>query len=326
MVALAGYTHVNAANAQVDEAVKASFKRPLNIPFPASNPYSPEKVALGKSLFFDPRLSANNNQNCGSCHNPSFGWEDGQPVSTGTSAARGKRNSQTLLNRAWGKAMFWDGRADGLENQALFPIQDDVEMNMPIDELVEKLSDIDGYQEQFNRVFPDEGISGATIAKAIATFERTIVSGISPFDRWIEGDENALSPSQVKGFELFTGKANCIACHSGWNLTDEMFHDIGIDSQDMGRSNATSSSSDAFTFKTPGLRNIGQRAPFMHDGSMDTLDEVISHYIGGGNERNTLSQLMKPIDLDSDEVDHIVDFLLALTGEDRPVTLPILPY
>jgi len=312
--------------AEVSEEDKEQFKRPAEIPFPATNPYSPEKVALGKSLFFDPRLSANNNINCASCHNPSFGWEDGQPFATGTEAKPGKRNAPTVLNRAWGGEMFWDGRAEDLERQALGPIQDPLEMNMSLDDLVVKLSEIEGYKKQFAQVFPKDGLTKMNIAKAIATYERTIVSGVSSFDRWIKGDESAISTSAKNGFELFIGKANCADCHSGWNFSDENFHDIGVDTTDLGRQSVTNDTSNQHGFKTPGLRNINQRAPYMHNGSMDTLEEVVNHYVSGGEKRTSLSPMMKPLELTQQEISDLIAFMNTLTGEDRPVTLPILPY
>jgi cytochrome c peroxidase len=176
------------AEAEITKEMKAQYQRPDTIPFPADNPYQAEKAALGKMLFFDPRLSINQNISCATCHNPSFGWEQALPLAVGAQNTALGRHNPTILNLAWGDKFFWDGRAATLEEQALGPIQSDVEMNMPLDVLIERVSGIEGYRPYFNSIF-SEGITAETIAKAIATFERAVVSGPSPFDRWIEGDE-----------------------------------------------------------------------------------------------------------------------------------------
>jgi cytochrome c peroxidase len=255
------------AKADITKEMKAQYQRPDTIPFPADNPYQAEKAALGKMLFFDPRLSINQNISCATCHNPSFGWEQALPLAVGAQNTALGRQNPTILNLAWGDKFFWDARAATLEEQALGPIQSDVEMNMPLDVLIERVSGIEGYRPYFNSIF-SEWITAETIAKAIATFERTVVSGPSPFDRWIEGDESALSDSAKRGFELFNGKAKCSACHSGWNFTDNKFHDIGLPTLDEGRFVIDPSSElNRHAFKTPGLRNITHRAPYMHNGS-----------------------------------------------------------
>lgn len=313
------------AEAEITKEMKAQYQRPDTIPFPADNPYQAEKAALGKMLFFDPRLSINQNISCATCHNPSFGWEQALPLAVGAQNTALGRHNPTILNLAWGDKFFWDGRAATLEEQALGPIQSDVEMNMPLDVLIERVSGIEGYRPYFNSIF-SEGITAETIAKAIATFERTVVSGPSPFDRWIEGDESALSDSAKRGFELFNGKAKCSACHSGWNFTDNKFHDIGLPTLDEGRFVIDPSSElNRHAFKTPGLRNITHRAPYMHNGSLANLDAVLVHYLSGGLPRPSRSPEIGFLPLMNDDLTDLKAFLHTLQGEDQPMSLPALP-
>ncbi|MEQ3695098.1 MAG: cytochrome c peroxidase [Thalassolituus sp.] len=313
------------AEAEITKEMKAQYQRPDTIPFPADNPYQAEKAALGKMLFFDPRLSINQNISCATCHNPSFGWEQALPLAVGAQNTALGRHNPTILNLAWGDKFFWDGRAATLEEQALGPIQSDVEMNMPLDVLIERVSGIEGYRPYFNSIF-SEGITAETIAKAIATFERTVVSGPSPFDRWIEGDESALSDSAKRGFELFNGKAKCSTCHSGWNFTDNKFHDIGLPTLDEGRFVIDPSSElNRHAFKTPGLRNITHRAPYMHNGSLANLDAVLVHYLSGGLPRPSRSADIGFLPLMNDDLTDLKAFLHTLQGEDQPMSLPALP-
>lgn len=314
------------AQTPAPDAAKSAFRRPATIPFPADNPYSLTKATLGKMLFFDPRLSSGGNVSCASCHNPSLGWEAGQAKATGTTGQPTGRHSPTVLNLAWANALFWDGRAASLEDQARGPITHPGEMNMPLVELVKRLKSLPGYVAVFNAAFPGEGVTETGVLKALATYERTIVSGAAPFDRWIAGDAAALSPAAQRGFGLFVGKANCAACHSGWNFTDNQFHDIGLPTEDEGRKTVTGADKDQFAVKTPGLRNVAQRAPYMHTGEVDTLELVIRHYMSGGVERPTRSPEMKPFELAETEIQDLLAFLNALTGADAPVTTPILPY
>lgn len=313
------------ANVQAN-SLKQSYQRPDSIPFPSDNPYSAEKAALGKMLFFEPRLSKNRNMTCATCHNPSFGWEDATPTSIGAQNSNLGRHSPTIINAAWGKSYFWDGRAATLEEQAAGPIESNVEMNLPMHIAVDRLKQVPSYQTWFKRVFGSSGITDENIKKAIATFERTVVSGQAPFDSWIEGDESAISESAKRGFELFNGKAQCSDCHSGWNFTDHQFHDIGINSEDKGLGARTGDPKQNFAFKTPSLRNISQRAPYMHNGEMNDLRSVIVHYISGGIPRPTRSALMQPIPLSGQDVADLEAFLMSLTGKDASVSLPILPY
>mgnify|MGYP000061572064 CR=1 FL=1 len=308
------------------DALKRSYKRPTSIPFPTENLYSAEKAQLGKMLFFDQRLSRNFNMNCATCHNPSLGWEDGVPGAFGGQGATLSRHSPTTLNMAWSTSFFWDGRAATLEEQIRGPVESPNEMNVPLSTVVDRLNKVEGYRTWFERVFPGKGVHEDGILKAIATYERTLVSGTAPFDRWVEGDENAISASAKRGFQLFNGQAGCNKCHSGWNFTDNQFHDIGLPTDDPGRMGITQRNTDKHAFKTPGLRNIRQRAPYMHNGSLKTLEQVIVHYVGGGIPRASRSSLMEPVPLNQQQMQDLSTFLESLTGADQPVSLPILPY
>ncbi len=322
---LAAISGTDISHAELQE-LKAQYRRPGEIPFPEENPFSEPKAELGKMLFFDPRLSGSNLISCASCHNPSFAWEDSQPTGAGQGMKRLGRHTPTILNLAWGELFFWDGRADSLEEQALGPIQAGVEMAQPLDELIEELQGIPGYHDAFEAAFPGEGISSDGIAMAIATYERTVVSALAPFDHWIDGDETAMSESAKRGFVIYNTKANCVACHSGWNMTDDSFHDIGLESEDIGRAGVIKGIPEyQHTFKTPGLRNIVERAPYMHDGSMSTLRQVVDHYADGFLQRPSLSDDIKPFNLTDDEKNDLVAFLEALSSDDEPVTIPVLP-
>lgn len=308
-------------------AIKTTYKRPGTIPFPAQNLYSPEKAALGKMLFFDPRLSRDQNLNCASCHNPSFGWEVPLPKAVGAAGAPLRRQSPTVLNHAWAKNFFWDGRAGSYEEQARGPIESKVEMDIPLITVVKRLRDVKGYRDAFQLAFPGEGVTENNILKAIATYERTLVSGTAPFDRWIDGNESAISESAKKGFLLFNDKARCSMCHSGWSFTDGQFHDIGMpaDNNDKGRFEVTGRQSDMYAMKTPGLREITQRAPYMHDGSLPTLESVMVHYVSGGDPRPGKSPQVQPLFLTGDEIKDLIAFMKTLSSDNAAIALPNLP-
>jgi cytochrome c peroxidase len=308
------------------EEYRKDFVRPVSIPFPPENPYSAEKVRLGEMLFFDPRLSGSNYISCASCHNPSMSWGDGLPRGIGHGMTILGRRTPTILNSAWTELLMWDGRKTSLEDQAMGPIAADVEMNQPVEKLVEKLSTIETYRVLFNIAYPGEGISLDTIAKAIATFERTVVSGVAPFDRWIAGDERAISESAKNGFYLFNTKANCATCHSGWNFTDGSFQDIGMKDADVGRIKILNMPRMNHAFKTPTLRDVARRGPYMHDGSVPDLVAVMEHYNRGGDvKRESLSEDVRPLNLTKSEIADVVEFMKTLTGDDQPIRLPILP-
>jgi cytochrome c peroxidase len=327
-IALCAIAALLSQPASADELaeLKALYKRPVEVPFPPENPYTLEKAALGKALFFDPRLSRAGNINCASCHNPSFGWE--VPVETAVGAANVHlgRQAPTVLNAAWRKPFFWDGRAATAEEQAKGPIQAAFEMNLPLSEAVKRLSAIPGYDAAFKKAFPENGVTQDTIVMAIATFERTVVASYAAFDRWIDGDETAIPDAAKRGFSLFNGKAQCAQCHSGWEFTDNGFHDIGTTTGDIGRAKIDPNDPYAmYAFKTPTLRDTAQRAPYMHSGKFATLKSVMKHYLTGGIDRPSRSPQLMAIDLSDQEVDDLIAFMATLTGEKQVVTLPVLP-
>jgi cytochrome c peroxidase len=327
-VALIGASAVETPRAEAALAeLKAQYRRPAEVPHPEDNVPNAARERLGRLLFFDPRLSGSGVLACATCHNPGFAWTDGLERAVGHAMKPLPRRTPTILNLAWAEALFWDGRAGSLEEQALGPIASPDEMNLPLEALVPKLEAIPEYAARFEEAYPGEGIEVKTIAKAIATFERTIVSGSAPFDRWIEGDEAAIGADAVRGFVLFNGKAACATCHAGWRFTDDSFHDIGVASTDRGRG-AVLEGIDAvqFAFKTPTLRNVAERAPYMHDGSERALEDTIALYDQGGRVRRpSLSREIKPLDLSAEESRQLVAFLLTLTSEDAPVTIPRFP-
>src|SRR6267143_1434856 len=293
-------------------AMKAEYRRPALIPFPKENPYTPEKAALGKKLYFDTRISVTSAQSCASCHSPGFGWGDGLAVGVGHGMAKLGRHSPTIVNAAWGGIFMWDGRLANLEEQALGPIQSPGEMNMPIEQLMERLATIAEYKPLF--------------AAAIATYERTVVSEEAPFDLWIEGNEQAISDEAKRGFVLFNTKAQCSSCHEGWNFTNDGFQDIGLPSADVGRGQFLPDIIKMkHAFKTPGLREIARRGPYMHDGSIATLEQVVEHYDHGGVDRPSRSDLVKPLGLTAQEKSELVAFLKTLTSNLDPTTVPVLP-
>jgi len=306
--------------------MRDAYRRPPAIPFPKDNPYTAEKMVLGKTLYFDTRLSAANLLSCASCHSPAYGWGDGQPRGVGHEMKILGRRSPTIINAAYGLIFMWDGRAGSLEQQALGPIQADVEMNLPLDQLLGRLRSIPDYKPLFEAAFPGSGISAENIAKAIATYERTVVSGHAPFDAWIEGNEKAISDAAKRGFVLFNTKALCSNCHGGWKFTDDSFHDIGLASEDIGRAKQLPEIIKMqHAFKTPGLREITHRGPYMHNGMIGTLEAVVEHYNSGGVDRPSRSDLIKPLGLSAQEKSDLVEFLRTLTSDSFSTTVPVLP-
>lgn len=295
-----------------------------DIEYPDDEPPSAKEVYLGKVLFFDKRLSSNNHLSCASCHNPDLGFGDGIALGRGTMGNTLGRNTPHIYNLAWNTTLFWDGRASSLEEQALGPIQAPGEMNMPLTQLLPRLKEVPYYVYTFAKVYPDSGLTAENIGRAIAAFERTIVSDNAPFDRYMKGVKTAMSPEAIRGMALFTGKANCVACHSGPNFTDESFHNIGLGGEDTGRAAIVGDATLNRAFKTPGLRNALLTAPYMHDGSVATLEEVVRFYNAGGKHKNGASDLIKPLHLAEAEVFDLVAFLGALT-DPVVVTRPEIP-
>lgn len=257
-----------------------------SIPAPADNPVTQGKVELGFRLWFEPRLSANNKMTCASCHNHTAGFSNAQPNAAGVTGQRGTRNVPTTYGSVYLHDAFWDGRASSLEQQSLMPIQDPIEMNEKLERVVAKLEQVDYYQQKFKEVY-GTAITPDGMAKALASFQRTLTIEPTAFERYQQGDQAALSPLEIKGMDVFFTGARCGMCHRGPALSDQQFTNIGIGmdrpNPDLGRFNVTQMEWDKGAFKTPTLLNIARTAPYMHDGSMSSLDEVIDYYIRGGN-------------------------------------------
>ncbi|MGE0760513.1 MAG: cytochrome-c peroxidase [Pirellulaceae bacterium] len=321
---------------------------------PADNPMTRAKIELGRQLYFDTRLSADQTISCASCHHPDAGYARETQFGVGIRGQTGNRNSPVSFNRILSRAQFWDGRAASLEEQAIGPIANPIEMGYTHDECVARLREIEGYRVQFEKVFPGTGVTIANVGKALASFERTIVTGTSPADyyeplRLIESqfrddlkdlkgfqeddpdsydlyvrlkkasDAHPISMSAKRGRELFFGqKAGCTACHVGANFTDELYHNLGVGMDrpepDLGRYEQTRQEKDRGAFKTPTVRNIALTAPYMHDGSQKTLEEVVEWYDKGGHPNPYLSDKIKKLGLTAQEKRDLVEYMKALTG------------
>jgi cytochrome c peroxidase len=317
---------------------------------PKDNPMSSEKVALGRALFFDKRLSRDGTVSCAVCHDPARAFTDSNTIAEGVGAKRGTRNSPTILNSMFSESLFWDGRARSLEDQVNHPFVSSFEMGMETEEdLVRRVSFISEYRRLFRQVFKAEGITMSTIAKAIAAYERTLVSGNSPFDRFINGNAAALAATQLRGWELFKGKAKCIECHTyspdSPFFTDFKFHNTGVAAADslfetfinnlsassqptlpalahsdgfseLGRYVVTRQPTDIGAFKTPTLRDVELTSPYMHNGSLTTLIDVVRFYNRGGNANSHLDSRMSQLQLTDAEINDLVEFMRALTSDD----------
>ncbi|HEY7533302.1 MAG TPA: cytochrome c peroxidase [Nitrospiraceae bacterium] len=302
---------------------------PAYVPSPSTNLNYVQKVELGKQLYFDTRLSKNNSVSCAFCHNPGTGFADARQVSIGAFGTAGGRQAPTVYNTAFIPLQFWDGRAGSLEEQAIGPIHNPIEMAETHETVVPKIAKIAGYQKQFRAVFGKD-VSLQSIAEAIAAFERTIVSQNSAFDKYVIGERAAMDEAAVRGMDLFKGKARCILCHNGPNFTDNRFHNLGVPQvgplkEDLGRYQISRAAKDKGAFKTPTLRSIVETAPYMHDGAFKTLEEVIDFLNAGGGGGENLSPLMKPLNLTSEEKTDLLAFLKALTGAPLKIEVPKLP-
>lgn len=301
-------------------------------PYPSENESTPERVSLGKMLFFDPRLSRTGEISCSTCHNPLLGWADGTPRGIGLFGQELGRSSPTVMNSGYNTIFMWDGRKPTLEEQAKGPLGSPVEMSASVPVMVDFLKSSPEYKEAFEKAYPGSGISLDTVASAIAAFERTLISNNSPFDRWVKGDKSAMTPQQVKGFELYVrpDKGNCAVCHAPPNFTDNGFHNIGVatprhKAQDVGRFEHVPLKFLKGAFKTPGLRDIEYSSPYMHDGSEETLEEVVAFYARHGDDKSNLDPQMKKINLTDDEQKDVVSFMRALSSPRKPFQLPVLP-
>jgi cytochrome c peroxidase len=309
------------AEAQMpDPRWQAMFERPAEIPAPADNALTPEKVALGAKLFGDTRLSGDNDRSCADCHQPARSFTDGRRRARGRAGKPLPRNTPSLWNLAWGKSFSWDGRAPSLEAQVALPIVAADEMAGDWPAIVRRLEADAGLTALFAAAFPHErGPTEATIVKALATYVRSLVSPPTRFDAWIAGDAAALTPAEVRGFGLFTGKAACVLCHMGWRFTDDRFHDIGLRGPDRGQGALPGGAPGLIAFKTPGLREAAHTAPYMHDGSRPALGAVVGHYAGRFLTRPSLAPHMnRALRLTARERSDLIAFLRTLSSEKGP--------
>lgn len=290
---------------------------PKKPPLPPDNRLSRDRAKLGRRLFFDPVLSVDCTVSCASCHDPRHGFAGPLPLAIGIGGARGRRHPPSLLNRVYGTTFFWDGRATTLEEQALQPISNPKEMGSNIDELLRRLGEDANYREAFAAAY-EGGITAGNLAKALASFQRLLLSGNSPVDRFVAGDVSALTTRQRQGLWLFESRAGCWQCHSGKNYTDESFHNTGVSLHkqpvDRGRFEVTARETDLGRFKTPSLRSVALTAPYMHDGSLPTLRAVVEFYNRGGTKGPNLDPGIKPLNLSSEQIESIVSLLEALSG------------
>lgn len=302
---------------------------PTVVPIPEANLQYKAKVELGEQLFFDGRLSKNNAISCAFCHLPTLGFADPRQTSFGVGGERGGRQAPTVLNTAFNPVQFWDGRVSSLEEQALAPIQNPVEMAETHEHVVKKIGNIKGYRDQFREVFGAD-VNLQNMVEAIAAYERTVLSTNSPFDQYILGTQAAMDKAAVRGMTLFTGKARCLLCHNGPNFTDNQFHNLGVpqvgpQKEDLGRYYVSRVEKDKGAFKTPTLRSITETAPYMHDGAFKTLEEVIEFLDKGGEKNSHLSPFIQPLGLTKEEKADLLAFLKALKGEEIPFEMPTLP-
>lgn len=308
------------------------IKAPLGlppVPVPADNPLTEETIALGRRLYYDPALSVDGTISCASCHAPQFAFSDNRPVSQGVGGKLGTRHAPTVINSAYSTLQFWDGRAASLEEQAKGPMENPVEMAHSLDGVVKRVQADPKYVELFKKAWGTDHVNIDLIAKSIASFERTVIAGDSRFDRFYYGhDPKALTPEAQRGLKIFVNpkKGNCAVCHTVGKeyslFTDNEFHNLGIGADtrgnldDEGRYKVTKNDADMGAFKTPSLRNLTNRGPYMHDGSFRTVKDALGHYIGGGNWNSHLDKEIHSLDiLTFDERDELLAFLDALNGK-----------
>lgn len=310
-----------------------SPKVPLGLPalkVPADNPITPDKVELGKMLYFDKRVSMDNSVSCATCHDPTKGWAETTAVSTGINGQKGGRNSPSVINSAYATSQFWDGRAKTLEEQAVGPVANPIEMGHTMTAVVERFSKIPEYERRFREVF-GTGVTEKGFAQAIAAFERTVLSGDSPYDRFEAGDKKALTAAQQRGMKLFMN-TGCSDCHSPPLFSSFDFHNAGVDAgkeePDVGRKEVTGKDADTGAFRVPALRDVASTAPYFHDGSAKTLEEAVALMASGGKDNPHLDDMFKDIraaKLTAQNQKDIVEFLKALSGKYPVIEPPKLP-
>jgi cytochrome c peroxidase len=298
-----------------DATVLEAYRQPGQIPFPADAPYTPAMGRLGRILFFDARLSASGTISCGSCHNPAFSWSSGSAQLFTADGVKWPRHTPTIANLAWRDTFMLDGRFTDLSDQVYEAMENPATMGRPRTQLAGLFDQSTNYQALLAAAAPGELLTADLVARAIATYERSLVYAPSPFDAWANGDAHAVSDAARRGFAVFTGRGGCVACHSGWNFSDDGFHDIGLPDDDLGRGALMPKIVKLqHAFRTPGLRDIGRRSPYMHNGSLATLQDVVEHYDQGGVDRPSRSELVHPIGLSASEKADLVEFLRSLTA------------
>jgi cytochrome c peroxidase len=303
------------------------YRRPASPPYPEDDPYTSAKAALGAALFFDPVLSGSRTMACATCHQPGLGWTNSQPHAIGDLQKPMSLRAPTLLDVAWVPILGWDGKFPDIEAVTFRAIAGEANMDLPATEALERLSASPAYARRFEAAFGPGPITKQQVEEALATFERSIASGTAPFDRWVDGDDNAVSDSAKRGFALFEGKAHCASCHSGWAFTDYSFQDVGTATgDDLGRAALFPTSvALRYAFKVPTLRDVALRAPYMHDGSLPDLEAVIDHYDTGGIDRPSRSPKIKPLGLTQDEKADLIAFLKTLTGDSHTAVYALQP-
>lgn len=346
MLAVTALPAVSLAQPPAPEAVKSAIGFLGPVPTPDDNPLTKAKAELGKRLFEDAGLSGDGSMSCETCHLPDHGYAVPQKLGPAYPTKAERRNSPTLVNVAYNLPLIWDGRAGSLDGQTLGPIGNVLHMNNNLDLMIETMKADPSYVAEFERAYGDGAITKERVAKAIGTFERTLVFDDSPLDAYMGGDRDALSAAQKRGLELFMGRARCIVCHEGPNLTDNKFHNLGVPDdhvtgdplamasirfdarrtgykgwadlrEDPGRAQITHKAGDLGAFRTMGLRNIEESPPYMHNGAFETLEEVVRFYAAGGGDHPNKSPLMQPFEASEQDVADLVAFLRALTGTQR---------
>ncbi len=324
-----------AETSETESAAETPFeiKVPLGlppVPIPEDNPMTAEKVELGKLLYFDPRMSKDGTISCATCHDPKKGWAEHTPSSTGIGKQVGNRNSPTVLNSAYAPELFWDGRAASLEEQAVGPVANPIEMGNTLEDMVKTLKGIPGYVERFEKVFGTEPTADG-FAKAVAAFERTILAGNSPYDRYQAGDESAMSEAAVRGMNLFE-EVGCADCHTPPLFSSYEYHNAGVgmdkENPDIGRKEVTGDDADTGAFRVPSLRNVADTAPYFHDGSAATLEDAVALMAAGGKDnphRSEMFDTVREAKITPEQQKDLVEFLKALSGDIPAIEPPELP-
>lgn len=317
----------------VPQGTPYELKIPLGLPpleIPADNPMTVEKIELGKRLYFDKRVSADGTISCASCHDPKIGWADDTPTSAGIHGKLGDRNSPTVINAAYATSQFWDGRAKTLEEQAVGPVANPVEMGNTTEGMVQSLEGVAEYKEQFQKVF-GTGVTAENFAKAVAAFERTILSGNSAYDRHKAGDKNALSEAQKRGWKVFE-ESGCADCHTPPLFSSYEFYNAGVgmakEKPDVGRKAVTGKDEDLGKFRVPSLREVANTAPYFHDGSVSTLEAAVALMASGGIDNPHRSEefdTVRDAEITPEQQKDLVEFMRALSGEYPVIEPPQLP-